>query len=87
MELQKNKDITTEALTAAAQPVQTGLFMVFAYDTYYPQGGWSDYIGMALSLDAARAMVAEHGITLGGYQIVNHKNMEVVETKQVGWEN
>jgi|AGFS01.1.fsa_nt_gi hypothetical protein len=87
MELQMHKEITTEALTAAAQPIQTGLFMVFAYNTYYPAGGMSDYIGMALSLDQARAMVADVGIYRGGYQIVNHRNMEIVETKQIGWDN
>lgn len=85
--MQKHKEITTEALTAAAQPVQTGLFMVFAYSTYYPRGGFGDYIGMALSLNQARSMVADQGITLGGYQIVNYKNMEIVETEQIGWEN
>lgn len=85
--LEKNKEITAEALTAAAQPVQTGLFMVFAYNTHYPLGGFGDYLGVALSLDQARSMVADAGIILGGYQIVNHRNMEIVETKQIGWEN
>lgn len=85
--LNMNKEITTETLTAAAQQPSVGLFMVFAYDTYYPAGGWSDFIGMALSLDQARAMVADRGIVLGGYQVVNHKNMEVVESKRIGWEN
>lgn len=85
--MQKYREITTEALTAAAQPVQTSLFMVFAYNTYYPLGGFNDFLGLALSLDQARAMVADHGIALGSYQIVNHKNMEVVESKRIGWEN
>lgn len=85
--MQKYREITTEALTAAAQPVQTSLFMVFAYNTYYPAGGMSDYIGMALSLDQARGMVADVGICRGGYQIVSHRNMEIVETKQIGWDN
>lgn len=85
--LEMNKDITKEALTAAAVPPQVGMFMVFAFETYYPSGGFNDFIGLALSLDQARAMVADHGVCLGGYQIVNYKNMEVVETKQIGWEN
>lgn len=85
--LEMNKEITPEALTAAAHHNEVGLFMVFAFDTYYPAGGFNDFIGMALSLDQARAMVADHGTVLGGYQIVNHKNMEVVESKKIGWEN
>lgn len=86
--LHMSKEPTAEALTAAAEHNATGMFLVFAFDKYYPQGGINDFIGMALSLDQARGMVAEQGIIdLGGYQIVNYKNMEVVETKQIGWEN
>lgn len=82
-----DSDASFQALVAAAQTPQAGLFMVFAHEDYYPVGGFNDYLGVALSLDQARAMVAEKGITLGAYQIVNHKNMEVVEAKRIGWEN
>ncbi len=85
--LQMNKEVTKEALAAASGPNQTGMFLVFAFETYYPEGGFNDYIGMALSLDQARAMVADRGVLLGGYQVVNYKNMEIVESKRIGWEN
>lgn len=68
----------------AGSAPQTGLFLVFAYDFYYPQGGFKDYLGLALSLDQARSMVAESGVEWGEYQVVNHKNMEVVETQKIG---
>lgn len=85
--LQMNKEPTAEALTAAAEHNSTGMFLVFAFDDYYPKGGFNDFIGMALSLNQARGLVAERGVVLGGYQIVNYKNMEVVESKRIGWEN
>lgn len=85
--LEMNKEPTTETLTAAAEHNAVGMFMVFAFETYYPAGGFNDFLGLALSLDQARAMVADHGVCLGGYQIVNYKNMEVVESKKIGWEN
>lgn len=85
--LQMNKEPTAEALTAACEHNEVGLFLVFAFETYYPRGGFDDYIGLALSLNQARGMVAERGVVLGGYQIINHKNMEVVESKRIGWEN
>lgn len=85
--LQMNKEPTAEALTAAAEHNATGMFLVFAFNAYYPDGGFNDFIGMALSLNQARGMVAESGVVLGGYQIVNYKNMEVVESKRIGWEN
>lgn len=85
--LQMNKEPTAEALAAAAEHNEVGMFMVFAFESYYPLGGFNDFLGLALSLDQARAMVADHGIALGSYQIVNYKNMEIVETKKIGWEN
>lgn len=51
--LQMNKEPTAEALTAAAEHNATGMFLVFAFNAYYPDGGFNDFIGMALSLDQA----------------------------------
>lgn len=85
--MQKTQEVTIEALTAAASHNEAGMFLVFVFDTYYPLGGFNDFIGVALTVDQARAMVADNGTTLGGYQIVNYKTLEVVETKKIGWEN
>lgn len=61
----------------------TDLFMVFAFNHYYPGGGISDFVGLALSLDQARAMVSETNVHLGRYQIVDYKTMETVEEKPI----
>lgn len=62
---------------------ETGLFLVFAYDRYYPQGGFNDYLGMALSLSQARKMIDEADTVMGSYQIVSHKTFEVVESGDI----
>lgn len=83
--LQKHKEITTETLAALSEPQQpqTGLFMVFASNQYYPKGGFDDFLCMALSLEEARRVINETEIYLGSYQIVNYKNLEVVEAKEI----
>lgn len=62
---------------------KTGLFLVFAYENYHPQGGFNDFLGLALSLEQARETVEDSSIILGEYQIVDHKTHEVVEQREI----
>ncbi|AIA64715.1 hypothetical protein P1A145kb_p173 [Pectobacterium phage DU_PP_I] len=82
--LQMNKEVTAQAVTAMSEPpAATGLFLVFASEKYYPQGGFNDFLCVALSLEEARRVIFETDIYLGSYQIVNYKNLEVVEAKEI----
>ena len=82
--LQINKEVTAEAVTAMSEPpAATGLLLVFASEKYYPQGGFNDSLCVALSLEEARRVILETDIYLGSYQIVNYKNLEVVEAKEI----
>lgn len=62
---------------------KTGLFLVFAYENYHPEGGFNDFLGLALSLEQARQTVEDSSIILGEYQIVDHKTFEVVEQREI----
>ena len=43
--LQMNKEVTAQAVTAMSEPpAATGLFLVFASEKYYPQGGFNDFL-------------------------------------------
>lgn len=82
--MQMNKEVTAEAVAAMSEPpAATGLFLVFASEKYYPQGGFNDFLCAALSLEEARRVILETDIYLGSYQIVNYKNLEVVEAKEI----
>lgn len=62
-------------------------YLVFAFDTYYPSGGWHDFIGSTNSLDEARTMeenFADEALRCEGArsdwrQIVDTSSMQVVE--------
>ncbi len=56
-------------------------YAVFAYDQYYPSGGWSDFIGWADSPD--EAMELNNALKYGP-----RDNIELVstETWEVEWE-
>ena len=79
----QNVVVDVYAMPPSDHKPETGLFLVFAYDRYYPQGGFNDYLGMALSLDQARRMIDAAGTVMGSYQIVSHKTFEVVEAGEI----
>lgn len=85
--LQVNKKSTSRPLTAVKKPSSPGKFLVFAFNKDCPDGGIGDLLGMVESVEEGREMVAESGIFLGTgqivYQIVNCKNMEIFETKEI----
>lgn len=56
------------------------MYLVFAGNTYYPMGGWSDFIGTAKTVDAARllALHEQHD----WYEIVDLATLTAVETNE-----
>jgi len=58
-------------------------FMLFAYDAFYPSGGWSDFRGSFNTLDeAVAAWVALHRERLlDYYQIVDLHTGEEIEVR------
>lgn len=82
--LQMHKEITKETLPdLLGNHAETGMFLVFASERYYPKGGFDDFLCVSLSLEEARRVILETDIYLGSYQIVNYKNLEVVEAKEI----
>lgn len=82
--LQMYKEITKGTLPdLLGNHGETGMFLVFASERYYPKGGFDDFLCVALSLEEARRVILETNIYSGSYQIVNYKNLEVVEAKEI----
>jgi hypothetical protein len=55
------------------------LFLVFAYDSYYPSGGWGDFKGGYATLEEAQAREAELKRTWDWVDIVDLRE-ELVDT-------
>lgn len=57
-------------------------FLVFAGDTYYPMGGWSDFKGSFDSIDAAKDMLLSDAAQRRGFDWV-----EIVDTdtEEIVW--
>jgi hypothetical protein len=52
-------------------------YLAFAYDRYYPCGGWSDFIGSFDDIDEAQAAIAKTKADFG--DIVDTETGEPVE--------
>ena len=52
-------------------------FAVFAFDQYYPGGGWGDFVGVRTTLEEARALAREQRTDCT--EIVDLDSYEVVE--------
>jgi len=52
-------------------------YLLFAFDHYYPAGGWSDFRGSFSSLRYAKATVI--GMNTDRWQIVDSHTMAIVE--------
>lgn len=59
-------------------------YLLFGYDSYYPTGGWNDYIDSYTSPESARLAIrlSKIGYTnrYENYQIVDITSCSVVET-------
>lgn len=82
--LEMNKAVTIEALTAAAGYVPGRMLLVFANSHHHAVGGWKDFLGMALSVDQAKSMIHDSGITYGDYQVVDYKSLSIVAEGSFG---
>lgn len=82
--LEMNKEITIEALTAAAGYTPGRMLLVFANSHHHAVGGWKDFLGVALSVDSAKELVHNSGITYGDYQVVDYKSLSVVAEGSFG---
>lgn len=56
-------------------------YLIFAFHTYYPAGGWNDYAGVAESIDAAKQIIRT--FDRSSYQIVDAETHEVVEWGEI----
>ncbi len=52
-------------------------YLVFGGDTYYPQGGWKDFLGTAETLTDALRLALKRGTDW--YQIVDAETLKPVE--------
>jgi len=52
-------------------------FLLFCYDTYYPVGGWGDFIGAFDSVEEAESAIDK---TFHYWQIVDMEKLEVVKS-------
>jgi len=53
-------------------------YLAFAGETYYPGGGWEDYIGTYDTIEEARAVLKEK-YNHGWWQIVDTTTMQEIE--------
>jgi len=52
------------------------MYLLFAFDTYYPAGGWHDYKGLFDTLQEAKEAGLRCGIDI--FQIVSLEKLELV---------
>lgn len=51
-------------------------FMLFGCDTYYPSGGWSDFIGDFDTVEDARAHINSQKYRRDSYDLINTETKE-----------
>lgn len=75
-----------EVLRLARRRVQPELtmkrFLLFAFDTYYPSGGWSDFVGAFDTIEAVDEWIGHadyENFQYGNFQIVDSTTMEVLK--------
>lgn len=53
-------------------------YLVFAMDQYYPGGGWSDFVGAAVTFEDAQIMAIKAKSTHDDAQVVDLDTMKEV---------
>lgn len=60
----------------------TYAYHVFAGSTYYPAGGYGDYIGSFLTLEEARYQATRHEIRSDGQRVPEHDWWQIVRSQE-----
>jgi len=58
-------------------------YLLFAFSSYYPEGGWNDLRGDYGTLKKAREMVAKLSVRYDWYQIVDTKINRILDSGEV----
>lgn len=61
-----------------------GRYLLFAYDYYYPIGGWNDFVGHFSTVGEAMAYFEENQSKYSSGHIVDSRNGVIVYTRTEG---